>query len=259
MDVDSTPPTSSSLTPTTTSEHSLYSTGSALKTFYPFPRLTPALRQRIWALAVPEPRTRFVELYRYKDNHYMPRIRYIPPLPAVFHATPESRQVSIEIDGGETIHFTDNQQAAQCYFNFSRDIVFLSSRFAGKSGTTETYRLRELSLIMPLRFLCRLTRILVTYSGLDSYERIGPILRPYARLEALYIGMMDWWSSRIVKRLLRKGNPAPGTVATKIAQVVANTEAEETDDDEETHEQFEKRLAVRQRRRIVEVEVRLDE
>ncbi|KAF1844906.1 uncharacterized protein K460DRAFT_365852 [Cucurbitaria berberidis CBS 394.84] len=137
--------------------------------------------------------------------------------------------------------------------------MFLSSRFTAACNTAETFRLRELSSLLPLRFINRIRRLLVTYSGLDTYTRIGPVMRPYASLEVLYIGMVDWWSNRMVKRLVRKGNPKTGSVAQKIADVVAETEAEETDDDEETEEHLSKRVAVRERRRIVEVEVRLDE
>ena len=84
-------------------------------------------------------------------------------------------------------------------------------------------------------------------------------MRPYASLEVMYIGMIDWWSNRVVKRLVRKGKPVTGAVAKKIAEVMAETEAEETDDDEEPEEHLRMRMAVRERRRILEVEARLDE
>ncbi|KAH7372002.1 hypothetical protein BKA66DRAFT_423266 [Pyrenochaeta sp. MPI-SDFR-AT-0127] len=252
--------TSSNTSPTTT-ENLLYTTGSTLKTFHSFVHLPPNLRADIWALVAPQPRTRFLELYEYDMDHDRFKFRYIPPLPALFHTTHESRRRCMNMEGGEKIHFYGKPQSRpNClYFNFSRDIIFLSSRFTREEGTSETFRLQELAVITPKPFLGRFARILVTYSGCDSYEDIGSVLRPYASLETLYIGMMDWWSSRIAKRRVRKGNPATGTVASKIEEVLGKTEAEETDDDEESNEQLDLRAAVSKRRRIVEVEVRLDE
>lgn len=223
---------------------------------------------QIWSLAVPKPRTRFVELHGYDSFGSMPRTRYIPSLPALFSVSREARKASIANEGGELIHFTGNPSLipnkatvvnVNFYLNFNTDIMFLSSRFTATDDSTESYRLRELSFILPLRFLSRIRRLVVTYSGLDTYDLIGPLLRLYAGLEVLYIGMMDWWSNETVKQQLQRGYPVVGAVADKIQTVVQEVEAEETDDDEEPYEHVQKRLAVRARRRILEVEVRLDE
>lgn len=99
----------------------------------------------------------------------------------------------------------------------------------------------------------------MTYSSLDSYERIGGVFRCFAGLEVFYVAMMDWWSGKSVKRRLRKGCPKAGVEAGRIKSAVEEVEAEETDDDEEDQGERDERLRVRGVRRIVEVELRLDE
>jgi hypothetical protein len=272
MDIDSTPVTSSE-PPASSNEARINSTNrSAVTTEQPgaafalFRYLPPLLRERIWSFASPDPRTRFLEIYDYEANARTPKIRYIPSLPALFHACQEARNCSIQHEGGILVHFAPSPFSfarkpwdARFYFNFDLDIVFLSSRFKASAGTTETYRIRELSVALPRHFIARVRRLLITYSGLDSYDHIGPVLRPYAGLEVLYVGMMDWWSNKVVKRMLRKGKPGIGTVAGKIDKMLRETEAEETDDDDEPEEDYTRRVIVRQQRRILEVEVRLDE
>ncbi|CAO2648253.1 Nn.00g075200.m01.CDS01 [Neocucurbitaria sp. VM-36] len=261
MDIETTPAT----TPTITqhAEKLLNNTGTTLNTFHPFPRLDAALRKRIWTLALPSPRTRFLELHSYNSIDYTPKIRYIPPLPPLFHASHESRALIIASEGGSIIQFTRSTSTSKdlvtlsCYFNFSHDILFLSSRFTAACNTTETSRLHTLSAILPSARLIQ--RLLITYSGFDDYSHIGPVMRPYAALEVLYIGMVDGWSNRAVRRMVRRGVPKRGVVAGKIEEVVRETEAEETDDDEESEEMLGRRVGVRERRRILEVEVRLDE
>ncbi|KAH7073453.1 hypothetical protein BKA63DRAFT_514151 [Paraphoma chrysanthemicola] len=237
----------------------LYSTGHDLDNFHLFPKLEAKHRNRIWLLALPTPRTRFVEVYGYTNFNVAPKIRYIPPLPPLFHTSHELLQLSIAHEGGELIRFADDMPKTQFYFNFDRDIIFLSSRFMTGHNTTETFRLREFTSLFPPSVTSRLRRILVTYSGMDSYERIGPMFRPLVSLDIFYLGMMDWWSGKTVKRLLRKGVPAPDVMAHKIESIVQKTEAEETDDDEESTEEWMTRAKKRQGRRIVECEVRLDE
>ncbi|KAL6708254.1 hypothetical protein ACN47E_003178 [Coniothyrium glycines] len=268
-----------STSPTTSDEHHGAATQSlpggytndrrlclSFNRFNRFKELPSHLRKHIWSLASPAPRTRFLEIYHYDTSTFTSKIRYIPNLPALFHACQESRRVSIEHEGGALVHFNASPYSfarkatdARFYFNFDRDIVFLSSRFLPTSSTTETYRLRDLASILPTALIPRVRRLLITYSGLDSYECIGPLFRPFAGLEVVYIGMMDWWSHKTTMRMLRKNIPASGTVAAKISRVLADTEAEETDDDEETNEELQTRISARARRRIVEVETRLDE
>ncbi|KAF2024979.1 hypothetical protein EK21DRAFT_117234 [Setomelanomma holmii] len=236
----------------------LYSTGRDLEAFHLFSSLKPELRKRIWLLAAPAPRTRFLEMYRYIDFTLTPQLRYIPPLPPLFHTSRESRKLSITHEGGELVCFTDDPPE-QFYLNVERDIIFLSSRFNPDINTTETYRLRELTSFLPLPIISRLRRIVVTYSGLDSYEHIGPIFRTFTNLDAFYLAMMDWWSGKTMKRRLRKGRPKPDTMAEKVRNEVERTEAEETDDDEESEGERMERARKREGRRIVECEVRLDE
>ncbi|KAH7089988.1 hypothetical protein FB567DRAFT_547526 [Paraphoma chrysanthemicola] len=237
----------------------LYSTGRDLDIFHLFPKLEAKHRNRICLLALSAPRTRFLEVYGYTHFNIAPKIRYVPPLPTLFNTSRELRQLSIAHEGGELIRFADDLPKIKFYFNFDRDIIFLSSRFMKGQNTTETFRLREFTSLFPLSVTSRLCRILVTYSGMDSYERIGPMFRPLINLDIFYLGMMDWWSGKTVKRLLRKGVPAPDAMAHKIESIVKKTEAEETDDDEESREDWMGRIMKRQARRIVECEVRLDE
>lgn len=251
MDIDDTPPSSYPISQDPESKDLV------LESFHDFSRLDPSIQTRIWQLACPPPRTRFLELYN--CDSAQPKIRYIPSLPALFHVTHDSRGVIVANEGGEIIHFTGDLQGTGCYFNPTTDILFLSNRFTTTYNALETYRIRELIAILPSSVTSRLRRLLVTYSGLDSYEQIGPLLRPLASLEVLYIGMKDSWTSGMVRRLLHKGRPAPGVVAGKISRIVKEVEAEETDDEDELEEEVERRMAVRKKRRIVEADVRLDE
>jgi hypothetical protein len=95
---------------------------------------------------------------------------------------------------------------------------------------------------------------LVAYSGQDDFSAVGPALRPYARLEPLYVDMFERVGGRRKVRL-----PANGYVSERIDRLVRETEEEETEDDEEGEEVLHERLRVRERRRVVECEVRLGE
>jgi hypothetical protein len=83
------------------------------------------------------------------------------------------------------------------------------------------------------------------------------MMRPYAGLETLYVAMCDKGSKEKVRKMLGYGVPDVGVTARRIEELICQTEDEETDDDEETEEAATRRLAVRARRRILEVEVRL--
>lgn len=268
MDIDSSPSTTPDIEVTSNNAP------PPPPSFTLFHKLPKHIRLLIWTFALPAPRTRFVEMYAYSSDTFMPqKIRYIPPLPTLFSTTRESRKASVAHEGGELTHFlpppfslqrskTAPQTGGLFYFNFSLDILFLSSRFrdpANENRTLETYRLQEFASALPAHYVARLRRVLVTYSALDSYEKIGPVLRAYAGLETLYVGMLDLWSSKAVARVLRRGKPAVGCVAGRIRRVVEETEAEETEDEEESEEEVKKRMEVRARRRIVEVEARPDE
>jgi len=62
-----------------------------------------------------------------------------------------------------------------------------------------------------------------------------------------------------VKRLLKKGVPADGVTAEKLRSIIEQTEADETDDDEESEDLATERLDVRARRRVLEACLRLGE
>lgn len=238
----------------------LYDTGRALTTFHPFLKLPCNIRSHIIALVAPEPRTRFLELFGYEAPSYTPKIRYIPRLPPLFHVSRETRSFSITHEGGSLIHFFAKEtKGRRFYFNFGRDTMFLSSRFTPSGKSTETFRLRELSTLLAPPFLSNLRRVVVTYSSLDDYKAIGCRLRPYVSLEKLYIAMSDWWSDRRVKTLLRNGKPQVGYVTWKIETYSRIAEGDETDDEEESQEEYERRIRFRQKRRVVECELWLDE
>ena len=240
-----------------------------------FTGLPPALRALIWSYAAPAPRTRFLELNTYNTIDHIPRLHYIPPLPPLFSTNQEARNFSIAHEGGELVHFTPENFTAlfsfhgrkiggeenekKFYFNFDRDIIWLSSRFTAACNTTETVRLTALSSILPPTSLSRIQRLVISYSGLDSYALIGPYLRPFARLETLYLCMNDVFIKENVKRLLKKGVPADGVTAEKLRSTIEQTEADETDDDEESEDVAMERLVVRARRRVLEVYLRLGE
>jgi hypothetical protein len=256
----------------------LYSTGVNLTTFHPFPRLPQDLRARIFTLASPPARTHFLEVYAYSATFCDPRIRYIPRLPALFHATSESRKAIVDAQGGDLINLTTPQKDERWiwdrktrrrvkipsklgyfYFNFNHDILFLGSRFLRNRPSNETYRLRQLENAISFCYLSRLKRIVVTYSGLDDYSEISGTLRWLDDLEVLYVAMQDKRSSMDVVRGLRKGYPRAGMVSAKILQVLSDAEGEETEDEEEDADSREERKMIRANRRVVEVDLRLDE
>ncbi|KAI4621565.1 hypothetical protein J4E80_003935 [Alternaria sp. BMP 0032] len=240
-----------------------------------FTGLPPAVRALIWPYAAPAPRTRFLELHTYNTIDHIPRLRYIPPLPPLFSTNQEARNFSIAHEGGELVSFTSESFTAlfsfhgrkiggeenekKFYFNFDRDIIWLSARFTAACNTTETVRLTTLSSILPPTNLSRVQRLVISYSGLDSYALIGPYLRPFARLETLYLCMNDTRTKENVKRLLKKGVPADGVTAGKLRSMIEQTEADETDDDEESVEVATERLGVRAKRRVLEAYLRLEE
>ncbi|KAJ4350961.1 hypothetical protein N0V95_004245 [Ascochyta clinopodiicola] len=124
----------------------LYSTDRTPNAFHLFLQLPANLRTRVLQLAAPKPRTRFIEVYNYEAPTYVPRLRYIPQLPPLFRTSHETRRFSITHEGGELIHFLGTAtRNEKFYFNFTRDIIFLSSRFTSSRPSTETFRLRELS------------------------------------------------------------------------------------------------------------------
>jgi hypothetical protein len=251
--------------------------GQILTRFYHFTNLPLKIRSLVWSFAAPAPRTRFLELHTYNTIDHIPRLRYIPPLPPLFSTNQEARNFSIANEGGEIVTFTssiftalfsfhgrkiaeakdEEEKEKGFYFNFNLDIIWLSARFTAACNTTETLRLTTLSSILPPTSLSRIQRVLVSYSGLDSYAVIGPALRPYAHLETLYLCMNDVRIQENVKALFRKGIPAEGVTLRKLRRMVEQAEAEETDDDEESEEMTKKRLASRARRRMLEVDSKL--
>ncbi|KAI4654825.1 uncharacterized protein J4E78_007002 [Alternaria triticimaculans] len=240
-----------------------------------FTGLPPTLRALIWSYAAPAPRTHFLELHTYNTIDHIPRLRYIPPLPPLFSTNQEARNFSIAHEGGELVSFTSEsftalfsfygrkiggeEQEKEFYFNFDRDIIWLSARFTAACNTTETVRLTTLSSILPQASLSRIQRLVISYSGLDSYALIGSYLRPFARLETLYLCMNDTRMKENVKRLLKKGVPADGVTSEKLRSMIEQTEADETDDDEESEDLATERLEVRARRRVLEAYLRLGE
>lgn len=178
---------------------SVHKTRIPLLTFQHFPELPANLRAQILSHAMPEPRTRFIELYAYSTPTYAPRVRYVPHLPPLFSVSRETRTASITHEGGSLMHFFFTAASSKrFYINFALDIVFLSSRFA-PNGSTETARLRDLSSLLKPVFLMQLRKIAVTYSGRDDYERVGCVLMDFPKLETLYVAMWDLWSEGRVK------------------------------------------------------------
>ncbi|KAH6868423.1 hypothetical protein BKA58DRAFT_402790 [Alternaria rosae] len=240
-----------------------------------FSGLPPAVRAGIWSYAAPTPRTCFLELHTYNTIDHVPCLRYIPPLSSLFSTNQEARNFSIAHEGGELVNFTSETFTAlfsshgrkmsvenrekKFYFNFSRDIIWLSARFTAACNTTETVRLTTLSSILPRASLSRIQRLVISYSGLDSYAFVGPYLRPFSHLETLYLCMNDVRIKENVKKLLKKGVPADSVTAEKLRNMVEQTEADETDDDEESEEVATERLATRAKRRVLEVYLRLGE
>lgn len=108
-------------------------------------------------------------------------------------------------------------------------------------------------------FLSQVRKVVVTYSSLEDYEAIGGVLLDYAGLETLYVAVCDWWSDKSVRTRLRQGRPMEGYVKFKIEAELRVAEGEETEDDDESPEEYEARTSGRARRRIAECELRLDE
>ncbi|KAL1795772.1 hypothetical protein ACET3X_005996 [Alternaria dauci] len=260
--------------------HNLTSTASqTLNTFQYFADLPFNVRLLIWSFAAPAARTRFLELHTYNTIDHILRLRYIPPLPPLFSTNQEARSFSIAYEGGEIATFTsstftallsfhrrrigeaedEEEDGKGFYFNFNLDIIWLSARFTAACNTTETVRLTTLSSILPPVSISRIQRLLISYSGNDLYSLIGPVLRPYAHLETLYLCMNDERIRENVKTLMRKGIPAEGTMARKLRIMIEQAEVEKTDDDEESDEFEKERLAARQWRRILEVDIKLGE
>lgn len=208
---------------------------------------------------MPAPRTRFLELYAYSAPTFSPRIRYIPALPPLFSVSRETRSASITHEGGSLMHFFFIEKVSKkFYINFARDIVFLSSRFTIQPGT-ETRRLRELSSLLKPVFLMQLKRVVVTYSGRDDYERIGGVVMDFVALETLYVAMWDRWSEGWVRERLEKGTPVKGFVEWKVEGAVRDARGEETEDEDESAEEYEKRVEDVKMVRVVECVLRLDE
>ncbi|KAF2280390.1 uncharacterized protein EI97DRAFT_439415 [Westerdykella ornata] len=70
-----------------------------------FSRLPRHIRTRIFTLACPPPRTRFIELYDYDSDTNTTKVRYYPRLPGLFHACREARRVCLGVWGGEVVRF----------------------------------------------------------------------------------------------------------------------------------------------------------
>ncbi|KAI8943634.1 hypothetical protein NX059_001619 [Plenodomus lindquistii] len=168
-----------------------------------FFRLPEKIRVRIYALAAP-PRARVIELHDYNTNDFTPRIQYYPPLAALFSVCYESRQELKQNEGGEIVHFTGDPcfgdgavRGGTLYISFTKDTVFLGTRSTAACDTTETSRMAMLKQILKPIYLARIERLLVTYSGRDSYDKIGILFAPLKKLRIFYIGMQDEYSSRM--------------------------------------------------------------
>lgn len=164
-----------------------------------FPGLPFELRKTIWHLAMPPPRTHFVEVYGYcRVSGEAPQIRYIPPLPALFHTTRESRRLSIRRGGGEMIRFRDDYDRA-FYFSFGTDVMFLSSRFLWNQGSSETERLRLLGELLAVRDVARVQRVVVTFAATDDCALVGQACRPFKGIRKVYLAKQDRYSVGRVK------------------------------------------------------------
>ena len=246
----------------TIDEQLLYSTGCTPTSFHMFSKLPNNLRAYVLSYAAPTPRTRFIELYGFASPSFNPRIRYIPRLPPLFAVSRETRDFSIAHEGGTLAHlFATPKPENTFYFNFARDIIFLSSRFTPSGNSTETPRLRELSSLLKPALLSQVRKVVVTYSSLDDFSEssIGEVLLDYYGLETLYVAMCDWWSDKAVRTRLRQGRPMEGYVKFNIEAEMSVAEGEETEDEDESAEEYEARTSGRAKRRVVECELRLDE
>ncbi|KAF3050864.1 hypothetical protein E8E11_009988 [Didymella keratinophila] len=246
----------------TNDEQLLYSTGCTPTSCHMFSQLPDNLQALILSYAAPTPGARFVELYGFASPSFNPRVRYIPRLPPLFAVSRETRDFSIAHEGGTLAHlFATPKPENTIYFNFERDIIFLSSRFTPSGNSTEIFRLRELSSLLKPAFLCQLWKVVVTYSGLDDFSEssIGEVLLDYYGLETLYVAMCDWWSDKAVRTRPRQGRPMEGDVKFKIEAEMRVAEGEATEDEDETAEEYEARTSGRATRTVVECELRLDE
>ncbi|KAF2736799.1 hypothetical protein EJ04DRAFT_562073 [Polyplosphaeria fusca] len=235
---------------------------TTLTTFPLFPLLPHLIRLRIWILASPSPRTHFLELYAHSKTAYTHRVRvrYIPPLDPLFSACTDSRNAIGILQGGRIISLNTRPRRTHMYFNHDHDILFLSSRFKDGMVTSETQRLRGLEGVMGCADLRHVRRVVVTYSGVDDYASVALAMRWLKGLETLYVGMVDWWSERGVRRRVRRGSPRMGEVEGVIGRRLGELEGEETSDEEEEEEGGECRGCGEKRSvRVVEVELRLEE
>ncbi|KAI1516943.1 hypothetical protein L13192_06014 [Pyrenophora tritici-repentis] len=246
-------------------------------------RLPLHIQTQIWTLALPKPRTRILELHTYNTIDHLPRLIYHPPLPSLFSVCRASRSLSITHDGGEIVTFTtpsstllfhsygettdtttttdstdpNTSPSPSFYLKPTLTILFLPARFTASCRTPETARLRTLTTLFHPNLLSRLSRLLISFSGTDNFSAIGPVLRPYARLETLYLCMNDLRVDMRVRRLVRQGFWGRDLFAARIARVLRETEDEETDDESEGVEVARVREEVRERRRVVEVDLLL--
>ncbi|KAJ4403025.1 hypothetical protein N0V91_006771 [Didymella pomorum] len=243
-------------------EQLLYSTSCILMTFHVFSKLPYNLRALILSYAAPTLRTRFVKLYGFASPSFNPHIRYVPRLPQLFAVSRETRDFSIAHEGGTLAHlFATPKRENTFYFNFERDIIFLSSRFTPPGNFTETSRLRELRSLLKPAFLCQVRKIVVTYSSLDDFSEssIGGVFLNYDGLETLFVATCDWWSNKAVRTRLRQELPMEGYVKVKIEAKMRVAEGGETEDEDESAEEYEARTSGRAKRRVVECELRLGE
>ncbi|KAF2826538.1 hypothetical protein CC86DRAFT_467212 [Ophiobolus disseminans] len=209
---------------------------------------------------MPTARAHDLEVYGHSlDSGFAPKIRYIPALSALFHASRQSRQLSIAHTSSTLIHFHDDPLQKSFCFNYDHGTLFLSSRFIAGQISTETIRLRELGARLPASVAARVYHIAVTYSTSDSYGQIGPTLRPFAGLEVLSLAMTDPWNGPTTKWRVPPVCATSGDIAGKMKMEVEKTEAEETEDDEEADEARTKRLSVRLHRKFVECELELNQ
>ncbi|KAF5867824.1 uncharacterized protein Bfra_007021 [Botrytis fragariae] len=107
------------------------------KTFTPFPRLPPELRQKIWRLCAPE-HGRVIELNMSEDSIFPTK----HPAHAVFHVNRESRKELLSVMGYETLILKNNRHlrikawSRDAVINFTHEVVFLNPPM---SETIERY------------------------------------------------------------------------------------------------------------------------
>lgn len=235
-------------------------------TFPLFSALPQKVQDRIFELAAEsEPaRTRFVEVYNCTKAYQPFRIRYIPPLPPLFHATRTSRAAIIKSQGGTVIQTEYNSDPSAFYFNFALDILFLSSRFKagtaqnadGKSkssfhvNSTESDRFLFLWEAFPVEVLGQFQRVAVTFSGMDNYHHLANYMRCLTGMRTCYIVMRDRWPSKISQTMITAGLIREGLIGYMLRRQLAKMEAR----NELPEGRREELLRLREMRRVVEVE-----